>query len=93
MVRKNQEIKACEVRVIGHDGKQLGNLSINDALNLAMSFGMDLVEIAANATPPVVRIVDYKKFLRTRRNESSRQTTVITRKELLKLGSREAPDF
>jgi translation initiation factor IF-3 len=63
MIRKNNEIKARKVRVIGHDGKQLGIFSISDALDLARSFGMDLVEIAANATPPVVRIVDYKKFL------------------------------
>jgi len=62
-VRINYEITAREVRVIGHYGKQLGIFSISDALNLARSFGMDLVEIAANATPPVVRIVDYKKFL------------------------------
>lgn len=62
-VRINREIKAREVRVIGHDGKQLGIFSIDDALNLARRFGMDLVEIAANATPPVVRVVDYKKFL------------------------------
>lgn len=61
--RINNQIKAREVRVIGHDGKQLGILSISDALNLARSLGMDLVEIAANAKPPVVRIVDYKKFL------------------------------
>jgi translation initiation factor IF-3 len=62
-VRINDDIRAREVRVIGHDGKQLGIFSIDDALKLARSFGMDLVEIAANATPPVVRIVDYKKFL------------------------------
>jgi len=63
MIRKNNEIRAREVRVIGHDGKQLGIFSIDDALNLARGLGIDLVEIAANATPPVVRIVDYKKFL------------------------------
>ena len=63
MFRINNQIKAREVRVIGHDGKQLGIFSIDDALNLAHVFSMDLVEIAANATPPVVRIVDYKKFL------------------------------
>lgn len=62
-VRKNREIEARQVRVIGHDGKQLGILSIDDALNMARAFGMDLVEIAANTTPPIVRIVDYKKFL------------------------------
>ena len=72
MVRKNQEIKAREVRVIGHDGKQLGIFSISDALNLARSFGMDLVEIAANATPPVVRIVSYKKFLEDKKKRIER---------------------
>jgi translation initiation factor IF-3 len=71
-VRKNREIKARKVRVIGHDGKQLGILSIEDALNLARSFGMDLVEIAANATPPVVRIVDYKKFLEEQKERMER---------------------
>jgi translation initiation factor IF-3 len=70
MVRKNQEIKAREVRVIGHEGKQLGILSIDDALNLARSYGMDLVEIAASARPPVVRIVDYKKFLEDQRKRA-----------------------
>jgi len=63
MVRKNHEIKARQVRVIGHDGKQLGIFSIDDALSLARGLGMDLVEIAANAATQVVRIVDYKKFL------------------------------
>jgi len=48
-VRKNHEITAREVRVIGHDGKQLGIFSINDALNIARGLRMDLVEIAPNA--------------------------------------------
>jgi translation initiation factor IF-3 len=72
MVRKNQEIKAREVRVIGHDGKQLGIFAIDDALNLARSYGMDLVEIAANATPPVVRIVSYKKYLEDKKKRTER---------------------
>lgn len=59
----NGGIKAREVRVIGHDGEQLGIYAISDALNLARSVGMDLVEIAANAKPPIIRIVDYKKFM------------------------------
>jgi translation initiation factor IF-3 len=48
--------------VIGLDGKQLGVLQLGDALNLARASGVDLVEIAPNATPPVCRIVDFGKF-------------------------------
>jgi len=61
-VRVNGKIRAREVRVIGIDGKQLGVLSLGDALNLARSNGVDLVEIAPTATPPVCRVVDYGKF-------------------------------
>jgi translation initiation factor IF-3 len=50
------------VRVIGIDGKQLGILSLADAINMARNNGVDLVEIAPNATPPVCRLVDYGKF-------------------------------
>ena len=61
-VRVNGKIRAREVRVIGPDGQQLGILSLGDALTMARQQGVDLVEIAANATPPVCRIVDYGKF-------------------------------
>jgi translation initiation factor IF-3 len=50
------------VRVIGVDGKQLGVLSLGDALTMARNNGVDLVEIAASATPPVCRLVDFGKF-------------------------------
>jgi translation initiation factor IF-3 len=50
------------VRVIGADGKQAGVMSLNDALTLARQHGVDLVEIAPTATPPVCRVVDYGKF-------------------------------
>jgi translation initiation factor IF-3 len=50
------------VRVIGTDGKQLGVLSLGDALNMARAAGVDLVEIAATANPPVCRLVDFGKF-------------------------------
>ncbi len=58
----NGKIRAREVRVIGLDGKQLGVLSLNEALTLARTNGVDLVEIAPTAAPPVCRIVDYGKF-------------------------------
>jgi translation initiation factor IF-3 len=60
--RVNGKIRAREVRVIGVDGKQLGILSLSDALNQARANGVDLVEIAATATPPVCRLVDYGKY-------------------------------
>ena len=61
-VRVNGKIRAREVRVIGTDGKQLGVLQLGDALNMARAAGVDLVEIAANATPPVCRLVDFGKY-------------------------------
>ncbi len=61
-VRVNGKIRAREVRVVGLDGKQLGVLQLGEAINLARAQGVDLVEIAPNATPPVCRIVDYGKF-------------------------------
>ena len=61
-VRVNGKIRAREVRVIGVDGKQLGILSLGDAINAARNAGVDLVEIAASANPPVCRLVDFGKF-------------------------------
>jgi translation initiation factor IF-3 len=61
-VRVNGKIRAREVRVIGADGKQLGVLSLGEALTQARADGVDLVEIAPNAAPPVCRLVDYGKF-------------------------------
>ncbi|HLP78955.1 MAG TPA: translation initiation factor IF-3 [Candidatus Paceibacterota bacterium] len=61
-VRVNGKIRAREVRVIAIDGKQLGILSLGDALNLARASGVDLVEIAPTANPPVCRVVDYGKY-------------------------------
>jgi len=60
--RVNGKIRAREVRVIGVDGKQLGILTLPDALNQARANGVDLVEIAPTATPPVCRLVDYGKY-------------------------------
>ena len=61
-VRVNGKIRARDVRVIGVDGKQLGVLSLGEALTAARSNGVDLVEIAPTANPPVCRLVDYGKF-------------------------------
>jgi translation initiation factor IF-3 len=61
--RRNGKIRAREVRVLDETKQQLGVMSLNEALRLAMNKGLDLVEIAPNATPSVCRIVDYGKFM------------------------------
>ena len=61
-LRVNGKIRAREVRVIGVDGTQLGVISLNEALTLARQHGVDLVEIAAAAVPPVCRLVNLGKF-------------------------------
>ena len=60
--RINGEIRYPEVRVIGSNGEQLGIMSSRDAQILANKQGVDLVEIAANANPPVVKTIDWGKF-------------------------------
>jgi len=61
-IKINGKIRAREVRVIGFDGKQLGVIPLNEALNLARQAGVDLVEIAPTAVPPVCRVVDFGKY-------------------------------
>ncbi len=60
--RINDEITASKCRLIGVDGSQLGLFSIRDAQRVADDQGLDLVEIAPNAEPPVCRVMDYGKF-------------------------------
>lgn len=84
-VRVNGKIRAREVRVIGEEGKQLGILSLGEALTLARGKGVDLVEIAPNATPPVCRLVDYGKFRyeqAKRDKESKKHQHATTVKEI-----------
>jgi translation initiation factor IF-3 len=71
--RRNGKIRAREVRVMDELKQQLGIMSLGAALQLARDKGLDLIEIAANATPPVCRIVDYGKFLyeEAKRSKSS----------------------
>ncbi len=60
--RRNGKIRAREVRVIDDTKQQLGVMPLGDALRLAQQKGLDLIEIAPTATPPVCRIVEYGKF-------------------------------
>src|SRR5205809_5241678 len=62
-IRVNGRIRAREVRVImGTTGEQLGVLKLSDALRRAQGLGLDLVEIAPTANPPVCKIIDFGKF-------------------------------
>ncbi|HEV3408972.1 MAG TPA: translation initiation factor IF-3 [Chthoniobacterales bacterium] len=62
-IRVNGRIRAREVRVImGSTGEQLGIMKLSDALRKAQSIGLDLVEVAPTANPPVCKIVDFGKF-------------------------------
>ena len=61
-MRINQEIDVAEVRLIGVNGEQVGVVSLAEANTLAEEAGVDLVEIAPTAQPPVCRLMDYGKF-------------------------------
>ena len=61
-IRKNDKIRAREVRVIGPDGGMLGVMPPEEALKIAKSHQLDLVEVASNASPPVCRILEFGKY-------------------------------
>jgi translation initiation factor IF-3 len=60
--RMNERIRIREVRLIDEEGAQLGIMPTRDALDLARSKGLDLIEVSPTANPPVCRIMDYGKF-------------------------------
>ncbi len=61
-MRINREIRALKVRVIDQDGGQLGIITLPEALDKAALAGLDLVEIAPSAEPPVCKIIDFGKY-------------------------------
>lgn len=62
-IRVNDEINVSQVRLINADGEQLGVVSTADAKRIAYEAELDLVEVSANASPPVCRVMDYGKYL------------------------------
>lgn len=62
-IKRNLRIKAPQIRVISPEGRQLGIMETAQALKLAQQFNLDLVEMAANANPPVCRIMDFGKYI------------------------------
>ena len=84
-MRVNERIRSQTVRLIGPKGEQIGVTPISEALDRAEKAGLDLVEVAPSATPPVCRIIDFGKYLyeqeKKERNAKKKQV-VIHVKEL-----------
>jgi translation initiation factor IF-3 len=77
-LRINREIRADRLRVVTEDGEQLGILALRDALLKAEEAGLDLVEIAPTAKPPVAKIIDYGKYryLQQKKEKDSKKSQV-----------------
>jgi translation initiation factor IF-3 len=74
-----------QVRVVAEDGEEFGVMDTRDAIRAAREKGMDLVEVAPNAEPPVCKIIDYGKFqylAKKKANEAKKKQVVITVKEV-----------
>jgi translation initiation factor IF-3 len=81
----NRFISNENVRVILEDGEQLGVMTTKDAIELAQSRGVDLVEIAPNNDPPVCKIIDYGRFKyqeQKKKNEAKKKQKVMETKEV-----------
>ena len=81
----NEEIRDKEVRLINSDGEQLGIVPIQQAQDIAIQKGMDLVKIAPQAKPPVCKIMDYGKFRfeqAKREKEARKNQRVVEIKEI-----------
>ncbi len=79
-VRVNEQIRISPVRLIGDDGEQIGIVSIDEARERAAEKGLDLVEVAPDARPPVVKMMDYGKYkyeaARAAREAKKKQHTI-----------------
>jgi len=83
--RSNNRISSPEVQVIGSDGENLGVLNTNEAISMAKNQGLDLIEIAANANPPVCKISDMGKFkydAQKKANLAKKKQKIVSLKEI-----------
>ena len=83
--RANERIRAPQVQVISSDGKNLGTLATQEAINIAKQEGLDLIEISPNANPPVCKIIDigkYKYDLQKKANKAKKKQKIINLKEI-----------
>jgi translation initiation factor IF-3 len=87
-IRRNYRIKVPQVRAISPEGTQLGILPTEKAIILAQQYGLDLVEVAANATPPVCRIMDFHKYVYEEQKKHSHAKSTASRIKEVKLSVR-----
>ena len=83
--RSNNRISSPEVQVIASDGKNLGTINTNEAITIAKNQGLDLIEIAPNASPPVCKIMDMGKFkydAQKKANKAKKKQKKIELKEI-----------
>ena len=83
--RSNNRIMSPEVQVIGSDGENLGIISTNEAISKAKNQGLDLIEIAPKANPPVCKIMDmgkYKYDAQKKANLAKKKQKIIALKEI-----------
>ena len=83
--KSNNRINSPEVQVIASNGENLGILNTNEAIAMAKEEGLDLIEIAPNAKPPVCKIIDmgkYKYDLQKKANKAKKKQKVISLKEI-----------
>lgn len=87
--RVNERIRAPRVRVVSATGEQLGVMGAREALDLAKSMGLDLVEVAATADPPVCRIVDYGRFKyqQAKLQKTNKSKTIKLKEIKLRIGT------
>ncbi|NQW64547.1 MAG: translation initiation factor IF-3 [Actinobacteria bacterium] len=94
--RINDRIRESEVRLIGASGEQVGVIDIDSALRMAEEIGLDLVEIAAEATPPVCKIMDFGKYkyeIAQKAREARQNQTHIVVKEMRMRPNIESHDY
>ena len=83
--RSNNRISSPEVQVIASDGENLGVVNTNEAISMAKNQGLDLIEIAPNASPPVCKIMDmgkYKYDAQKKANLAKKKQKIIALKEI-----------
>ena len=94
--KSNNRITAPEVQVIGSDGDNIGILNTNEAISMAKEQGLDLIEIAPNAKPPVCKIIDMGKFkydAQKKANVAKKKQKIVLLKEIKMRPVTEAHDY
>ena len=94
--KANERIRSPQVQVISSEGKNLGTLNTQEAINIAKQEGLDLIEISPNANPPVCKIIDigkYKYDLQKKANKAKKKQKIVELKEIKLRPVTEAHDY